>query len=160
MRVVLTIQNIHFSLIQAVKVSTVSPIPRTCSLLFLLLSKKALSPLQTDLVCRTMPLHWLDSLKHYITSVVIVFDTCTLHSLQARAGTINTTEVLRLFPSYTDETSYTVWESLISNLTVLDRLLSYTDLYDDFKKYAVKLFIPIATRLGWDTRDTDSKSIL
>ena len=64
--------------------------------------------------------------------------------------------MLRLFASYASETSYTVWESLTNNLTMLGRVLSYTDYYDDFKKYAVKLFAPTVARLGWDPKDTDS----
>ena len=66
-------------------------------------------------------------------------------------------DVLRLFPSYVNETSYTVWENLVGNLSILDRLLSYTECYQDFKKFAAKLFAPTAVRLGWDTKDTDCK---
>ena len=77
---------------------------------------------------------------------------------QARAGVIGTTAMLRLFASYVNENSYTVWESLTHNLTTLGRLLSSTDYYEDFKKYAVKLFTPTAVRLGWDPKDTDSKT--
>jgi puromycin-sensitive aminopeptidase len=66
--------------------------------------------------------------------------------------------VLRLFASYANETSYTVWESLIHNLTTLGRLLSSTDYYQHFRKYAINLFTPTAARLGWDPKDTDGKS--
>ena len=76
---------------------------------------------------------------------------------KARAGVISTTDVLRLFASYANETSYTVWETLVNNLSVLDRLLSYTDCYENFKTYAIKLFTPAMARLGWDPRDKDSK---
>lgn len=69
----------------------------------------------------------------------------------------STVDVLRLFPSYVNETSYTVWENLVGNLSILDRLLSYTEYYQDFKKFAAKLFAPTAVRLGWDCKDTDSK---
>ena len=64
-------------------------------------------------------------------------------------------DVLRLFPSYVNELSFTVWENLVGNLSILDRLLSYTDCYEDFKKFAAKLFAPTAVRLGWDPKDTD-----
>ena len=64
---------------------------------------------------------------------------------------------MRLFASYVNETSYTVWESLVSNLSMLGTLLSYSDCYEEFKSYAVKLFKPVAARLGWEPRDTDSK---
>lgn len=74
----------------------------------------------------------------------------------ARAGVGSTVDVLRLFPSYVNETSYTVWENLVGNLSILDRLLSYTDCYQDFKKFAAKLFAPTAVRLGWDSKDTDT----
>ena len=88
-----------------------------------------------------------------------IADTNNYFSLfQARAGVISTTDVLRLFASYANETSYTVWESLIHNLTTLGRLLSSTDYYQQFRKYAVKLLTPTAARLGWDLKDTDSKS--
>ena len=80
-----------------------------------------------------------------------------MHNSQARAGVIKTTDVLRLFASYANETSYTVWESLVSNLSEVGLLLCVTDCYKDFKKYAVKLFTPVARRLGWDPRDTDSE---
>ena len=50
-----------------------------------------------------------------------------------------------------------MWESIVSNLSTLDRLFSYTDFHDNFKKYAVEMFKPTIDRLGWDTKDTDSK---
>lgn len=74
----------------------------------------------------------------------------------ARAGSLRTTEVMRLFASYVNETSYTVWESLASNLSVLDRLMSYSDCYEDFRKYAVKLFKPVAAKLGWEPKDSET----
>ena len=77
---------------------------------------------------------------------------------QARAGVGSTVDVLRLFPSYVNETSYTVWENLVGNLSILDRLLSYTDCYEDFKKFATKLFAPAADRLGWEPKDTECKT--
>ena len=66
-------------------------------------------------------------------------------------------DVLRLFPSYVNEQSYTVWENLVGNLSILDRLLSYTDCYENFKKFAAKLFTATSVRLGWDPKDSDSE---
>ena len=66
-------------------------------------------------------------------------------------------DVLRLFASYTQETNYTVWESLVANLSSINRLLQYTDFHDSFKKFAVKLFTPTVVRLGWNSKDTDCK---
>lgn len=80
--------------------------------------------------------------------------------LQARAGVGSTVDVLRLFPSYVNETSYTVWENLVGNLSILDRLLSYTDCYDDFKRFAAKLFASTTVRLGWEPKDTECETNL
>ena len=41
---------------------------------------------------------------------------CLCHFLQARAGVGSTVDVLDLFSSYSSETSYTVWESLVSRV--------------------------------------------
>ena len=79
---------------------------------------------------------------------------------QARAGVGSTVDVLRLFPSYVNETSYTVWENLVGNLSILDRLLSYTDCYDDFKKFAAKLFAPTTVRLGWEPKENECETVL
>ena len=78
--------------------------------------------------------------------------------MQAKAGMGNIVDVLRLFASYTYETSYTVWESLVANLSSVNRLLQYTDFHDSFKKFAVKIFAPTVMKLGWDSKDTDCKA--
>lgn len=76
---------------------------------------------------------------------------------QARAGVGSTVDLLRLIASYAQETNYTVWENLNSNLSILKRIFSYTDFYDSFKKFARKIFGPCVVRLGWDAKDTDSE---
>lgn len=99
--------------------------------------------------------------SHLLTELVQTMLLMLLLSLplcQARAGVGSTTDVLRLFPSYVNETSYTVWENLVGNLSILDRLLSYTDCYEDFRKFAAKLFAPTAVRLGWDPKDSECKA--
>lgn len=68
--------------------------------------------------------------------------------------------MLRLFASYVNETSYTVWESLVGSLFNIDRLLSHSDYYDTFKMFAAKLFQPTMARLGWEPKDTDCESLL
>ena len=69
----------------------------------------------------------------------------------------NTVDLLRLIASYAQETNYTVWENLVSNLSTLKRLFSYTDFYDSFKQFARKIFGPTFAKLGWDAKDTDSE---
>ena len=39
------------------------------------------------------------------------------------------------------------------------RVFSYTDCYEDFKKFARKLLAPTFVRLGWESKDTDSKDV-
>ena len=77
--------------------------------------------------------------------------------LKARAGMLDITEVLQLFKKFVDVTSFVVWESLIENLSVLDRLFSCTTYYEDFKRYVVNLLTPIAKKLGWDASENESK---
>ena len=69
----------------------------------------------------------------------------------------STVDVLRLLASFSKETSYTVWESLVSTLNTFNTLFSYTDFYSSFKEYARQLFLPTFARLGWELRDTDGK---
>lgn len=56
-----------------------------------------------------MPLPWFDH-------ILSILPLLSLHvcSPQARAGVGSTVDVLKLFASYSSETSYTVWESLVS----------------------------------------------
>ena len=96
----------------------------------------------------------------------LIFLSCFIPSpsflpppLQARAGEGNTVDLLRLFASYAQETNYTVWENLVSNLSTLKRLFSYTDFYDSFKQFARKIFGPTVAKLGWDAKDTDSEPL-
>ena len=79
--------------------------------------------------------------------------------MQAQAGDISTVDVLQLLPSYEEETSCTVWQSLIGSLSTIDRLISHTDIYEKFKKFAVKLFKPAGLRLGWDPKEGECKGL-
>lgn len=75
--------------------------------------------------------------------------------MQARAGMGSTIDVLRLLTAFTNETSYTVWESLVDILSTLNNLFSYTNFHSIFKGYARELFLPVFSRLGWESKDTD-----
>lgn len=70
----------------------------------------------------------------------------------------STVDVLRLLAAFSNETSYTVWESLVSTLSTFNRLFSYTEFYDSFKAYAIEMFKPSLTRLGWESKDTDGEA--
>ena len=80
-----------------------------------------------------------------------------LLSSQARAGVGSTVEVLRLLQSFSQETNYTVWENLATNLSAIDHLLSYTDFYDTFKLYGENLFLHTVLRLGWEAIESESE---
>ena len=43
----------------------------------------------------------------------------------------------------------------MSTLSTFKKLFSYTDFYESFKSYAVEMFKPSLTRLGWEPRDSD-----
>lgn len=77
--------------------------------------------------------------------------------IQARAGVGSSVDVLRLLAAFSNETSYTVWESLASTLSTFNKLFSYTDFYDSFKAYALEMFSPSFVRLGWEPRETDGE---
>jgi puromycin-sensitive aminopeptidase len=74
----------------------------------------------------------------------------------ARSGDGSTVEVLKLFKSFVNEDSLIVWQSLVSNLTIVNRLASYSDFSEKFRAFAQSLFSNVAGRLGWEPKDTDS----
>ena len=76
---------------------------------------------------------------------------------QARAGLSSTVDVLKVAQAYKNETNYTVWSDLASNLSNISVLSQYTDFNDLFLKYQVQLFSGVADRLGWDKRDAESE---
>ncbi len=68
-----------------------------------------------------------------------------------------TVDLLRLIGGYSQEPSYTVWESIGGTLSLFSRLFSNTDFHDEFKKYAIDLLLPTIDRLGWESRDSDGE---
>lgn len=69
----------------------------------------------------------------------------------------STVEVLRLFQSCSDETNFSVWETIAGNLSLINRIASYSDFYTEFKAYAEKIFSTPAARLGWESKDSESE---
>lgn len=80
---------------------------------------------------------------------------CLCVVLQARAGVGSTTDVLRLLQSFTDETNFTVWQKICSDLSTINRLVSYTDFAESFRKFAQPLFAKIVERLGWTSKNNE-----
>lgn len=73
-----------------------------------------------------------------------------------QAGQAPTVEVLRLIEAYRTETNYTVWMSITACLVKLQTLLSHTTLEQRFNEFGVRLYKPIADRLGWDAKADES----
>ena len=77
--------------------------------------------------------------------------------LQAQAGVGNTVRVLELMSAYANEKEFTVWETLVGNLSNLSHLLAHTDFHDKFKRFAEKLFHNVAERVGWLPQPDEGK---
>lgn len=73
-----------------------------------------------------------------------------------QAGRAPTYEVLKLIDAYRNETNYTVWSSITNSLIKLQTLLSHTTVYTQFNDYSIRLYAPIADRLGWDCKAGES----
>ena len=61
-------------------------------------------------------------------------------TLQAQAGVVSTVKVLELMSAYPDEKEFTVWETLVDNLSTISCLLANTDFHDKFKRFSEKIF--------------------
>lgn len=73
-----------------------------------------------------------------------------------QAGRAPTNEVLKLIEAYRDEINYTVWSSITNSLCKLYILLSHTSLEKQFHSYGIRLYKPVADRLGWDCKNGES----
>nr|XP_058942457.1 puromycin-sensitive aminopeptidase-like [Pocillopora verrucosa] len=70
----------------------------------------------------------------------------------AQAGLTSTTEFLKLAEQFSNETNYTVWNDLTSNMSSLSKLLQNTGFYSSFQAFCVKLYENIAQKVGWDPK--------
>lgn len=73
-----------------------------------------------------------------------------------QAGRAPTAEVLKLIDAYRNETNYTVWSSITNSLIKLQTLLSHTTVDKQFNEYGIRLYKPVADRLGWDGKSGES----
>jgi len=71
----------------------------------------------------------------------------------ARAGVASTVDALKVAQAFVNETNYTVWSDLSTNLSVISICLQYTDFHESFKAFQRQLFGSVAERLGWDPKD-------
>ncbi len=73
----------------------------------------------------------------------------------SEAGTIPTTDALSFLSAYENEDNYTVWVEIASGLARIEQLLAKTKIKDEISKINLKLFSPIAEKLGWEKRSDD-----
>lgn len=73
-----------------------------------------------------------------------------------QAGRAPTVEVLKLIEAYRNESNYTVWTSITNSLIKLQILLSHTALEEQFNAFGIRLYKPIADRLGWDAKPDEN----
>ena len=76
----------------------------------------------------------------------------------AQAGSLSTSTVLEFVGSYTNEDNVTVWRDLLSNLVHLSGILLSTEFHSNFSGYIRTLVKPIASKLGWDAIQGESKT--
>jgi len=68
----------------------------------------------------------------------------------ARSGAIPLAQVLELIENYIDETDYSVWSDLSTNLAEISTLLDGTEAMKSLDKYVLGLYSKISS-LGWNT---------
>lgn len=73
----------------------------------------------------------------------------------AVAGFSETENFLELLSGYQNEDNYTVWADIDGNLSRLSVLMQNTDNFDSFKDYVLKLYKPVADRLGWEPKEDE-----
>lgn len=61
--------------------------------------------------------------------------------------------MLKAVESFENETNFTVWSDLDSNLSSLSVLYQNTDCHDKFKSFVKKLFSPAMKSVGWDASE-------
>ena len=69
----------------------------------------------------------------------------------ARAGAVSSADVLRFtVAGYRNDTNFTVWQSLCSNLADIAVLVQHTDQLDAWKAFKLELLDALWQRLGWE----------
>jgi len=68
------------------------------------------------------------------------------------AGLMPTQEYLEILKAYANETNYTVWNDITSNLRRISMLLQYTELDSFFRTFMLEVFKPLGERLGWEEK--------
>jgi puromycin-sensitive aminopeptidase len=73
---------------------------------------------------------------------------------------VPTTDFLKVVDAYSSEKNYTVWNDLTVNLAGLGLVLQYTDYYKSLGNFCLKLYEPIAAKLGWDAKEGEGEGVI
>lgn len=73
----------------------------------------------------------------------------------SEAGTIPTTDALEFLGAFKNEDNYTVWVEIASGLARLEQILAKTRMKANLDKLTLKLFSPLAKKLGWEKKKND-----
>ncbi|XP_058178093.1 puromycin-sensitive aminopeptidase [Anopheles ziemanni] len=73
-----------------------------------------------------------------------------------QAGKSSTVDALKVIEAYRNESNYTVWASITNCLAKLQLLLAHTPVAEEFNAYGVRLYRPVAEKLGWDVKPDES----
>lgn len=72
----------------------------------------------------------------------------------ARAGCVSSSDVLRFaLAGFRQETNFTVWQSLCSNLSDISVIVQHTDFVDAWKAFKLELMATAWQRLGWEDKE-------
>lgn len=74
----------------------------------------------------------------------------------SESGQFTTSAALLLLESYREETDYTVWLELISNLKAVEALTIGEAFENEYRTFARKILSIIAKKLGWDKNPKES----
>ena len=75
------------------------------------------------------------------------------------AGVSRTVDFLNILSSFKNETNYTVWSDIDSNISSLGVIIQNTNYYKSFQDFVIWLYKPVLEKLGWDPRADDGKCI-
>jgi puromycin-sensitive aminopeptidase len=73
----------------------------------------------------------------------------------AEAGTIETTDALEFLSAYKKEDNYTVWLEIATGLVKLEQLIAKSSSVNNLNKFVIRLFSPLAQRLGWNKKENE-----
>ena len=76
----------------------------------------------------------------------------------SRAGVIPATRFLEIAQRCQNETEYAVWNELAAGLSGITRLLRGEPYYEDLREYVRSIFLPVFSRIGWDSKKKDRMS--